>query len=79
MLPESRVERVNNTFFMRGSCPSSLQMLGEDLLEGLVAEARFSRERLNRLERKKLRGNVRRWQEKKNEGIVRETSPFFHH
>jgi hypothetical protein len=54
-------------------------MLGEDLLEGLAAEARFSRERLNRLERKKLRGNARRWQEKKNEGIVRETSPFFHH
>jgi hypothetical protein len=54
-------------------------MLGEDLLEDLAAEARFSRERLNRLERKKLRGNVRRWQEKKNEGIVRELvamSPF---
>jgi hypothetical protein len=54
-------------------------MLGENLVEDLAAEARFSRERLNRLERKKLRRNARHWQEKKNAGIVRETSPFFHH
>ena len=59
MLPESRVERVNNTFFMRRSCPNSLQMLGEDLVEDLAAEVRFSRERLSQLERKKLRRNAR--------------------
>jgi hypothetical protein len=51
-------------------------MLGENLLEGLTAEARFSRERLSLLGRKKLRRNARHWQEKKNEGIVRETSPL---
>ena len=76
MLPESRVERINNTFFTRRSRPNSLQMLGEDLVEDSAAEVRFSRERLNQLERKKLRRNARRWQEKKNEGIVRKKSPL---
>jgi len=51
-------------------------MLGENLLGGLTAEARFSRERLSLLGRKKLRRNARHWQEKKNEGIVREKSPL---
>jgi hypothetical protein len=49
-------------------------MLGENLVEYLTAEARFLGERLNRLERKKLRRNARHWQEKKKEGIVRENT-----
>ena len=47
-------------------------MPGENLVEDLTAEVRFLRERLNQLERKKLRRNARHWQEKKNGGIVRE-------
>jgi len=49
-------------------------MPGENLVEDLTAEVRFLRERLNQLERKKLRRNARHWQEKKNEGIVRENT-----
>jgi hypothetical protein len=50
-------------------------MSGENLGGDSAAEAGFSRERLNRLGRKKLRRNARHWQEKKNGGIVREKSP----